>query len=126
MTPRQWLTLSDGSIFTRREQFVLRQVANGEIADLKQEFGEAEADHRLRARFLEELLRGESSGVTIQPQGIVINNAIVEGPINLPGAKIDFYVGLNDCLFRESVGFRDAQFGNNLSCRLAFLTGGRF
>ncbi len=115
MPPKQWLTLSDGSILTRQEQFVLGRVANGETADLKQEFGEAEADRRLRARFLEELLRGASPGVTIQPQGIVINHALVEGPINLPGAKIDFYVGLNDCRFRESVGFRDAQFGNNLS-----------
>ncbi len=115
MPSTQWLTLSDGSILTRQEQFVLKQVKAGEIADLKQEFGEAEADRRLRARFLEELLRGELPGVKIHPQGIVINNAIVEGAINLPGAKIDCYVGLNDCIFRESVGFRDAQFGNNLS-----------
>ena len=62
MPPKQWLTLSDGSILTRQEQFVLRQVANGEIADLKQEFGVVEEDRRLRARFLEELLTGALQG----------------------------------------------------------------
>jgi len=59
MRPKQQFTLSDGSPLTRQEQFVLRQVAAGEIADLKKEFGEAEAERRLRARFLEELLKGE-------------------------------------------------------------------
>lgn len=115
MRPEPWLTLSDGSILTRQEQFVLRQVAAGKIADLKQHFGEAEEDRCLRGRFLEELLGGKLPVVKVHPQGIVIKNALVEGPINLPGAEIDFYVGLNDCIFKESVGFRDAQFGNNLS-----------
>ena len=62
MNPKRQFTLSDGSPLTRQESFVLRQVAEGEIADLKQEFGEAEADRRLRARFLEELLTGELHG----------------------------------------------------------------
>ena len=70
MRPEPWLTLSDGSILTRQEQFVLRQVAKGEIADLKQEFGEAEEDRRLRARFLEELLTGELIEVRIHRRGI--------------------------------------------------------
>ena len=68
--PEPWLTLSDGSILTRQEQFVLRQVAKGEIADLKQEFGEAEEDRRLRARFLEELLTGDLIEVRIHRRGI--------------------------------------------------------
>ncbi|MCL4501200.1 MAG: pentapeptide repeat-containing protein, partial [Deltaproteobacteria bacterium] len=114
-SPQQWLTLSDGSILTRQEQYVLRQVAAGEIADLKKAFGEAEADRRLRGRFLEELLSGELPGIKISPQGIVINNAIVEGPINLPGVEINFPIELNDCIFREPVEFRDARFANNLS-----------
>ena len=108
MPANQWLTLSDGSILTRQEQFVLRQVADGEIADLKQEFGEAEEDRRLRARFLEELLTGELQGVKVHRRGIVIRNAVVEEPLNLGNAEIDFYVGLNNCIFKESVSFRDA------------------
>jgi len=59
MDKMQRFTLADGSPLTRPESFVLRQVAKGETADLKQEFGEAGADRRLRPRFLEELLTGE-------------------------------------------------------------------
>ena len=88
MRPRQWLTLSDGSILTRQEQFVLRQVAAGEIADLKQEFGEAEEDRRLRARFLEELLTGELTGVKIHRRGVWIRHAVVEEPLDLENAEV--------------------------------------
>ena len=110
----QWLTLSDGSILTRQEQFVLRQVAEGEIADLKQEFGEAEEDRRLRARFLEELLTGELPGVKIQRRGVRIKNAVVEEAVDLENAEVDD-VGLNYCIFKEWVSFRDAYLENNLT-----------
>ena len=115
MRPKPWLTLSDGSPLTRQEQYVLRQVAAGEIADLKQEFGEAEADRRLRARFLAELLNHELPGGRYHHHGINLKNAVIEEPLNLPGSEIDFYVGLVDCTFRESVGFRDAHFSNSFS-----------
>ena len=89
MHPKPWLTLADGSPLTRQEQFVLRQVATGEIADLKKEFGEAEADRRLRARFLEELLTGELQGVKIHRQGMKIRNAVIEEPLDLEDAEVD-------------------------------------
>ena len=41
MHRNHWLSLSTGSILTRLEQYVLRQVAKGEIADRKQDFDEA-------------------------------------------------------------------------------------
>ena len=43
MHRKHWLSLSTGSILTRLEQYVLRQVAKGEIADRKQDFDEAVA-----------------------------------------------------------------------------------
>ncbi len=52
MPPKPWLTLRDGSILTRQETFVLQQVEAGEIADLKKEFGEAEATCLLRHNHL--------------------------------------------------------------------------
>lgn len=115
MPPKPWLTLSDGSILTRQEQFVLRQVAAGEVADLKQEFSEVQADRGLRARFLEELLTGQLKGVEVHLQGINIKNAVVEEPINLQGGEIGFYVDLDNCIFKESVRLRDARFKNTLS-----------
>jgi hypothetical protein len=108
MTPKQWLTLSDGSILTRQEQFVLRQVAAGEIADLKQEFGEAEEDRRLRARFLEELLTGELKVVRVHRRGVRIKNAVVEELMDLQNAQVGDSVELDTCIFKESVSFRDA------------------
>ncbi len=100
MPPKQWLTLSDGSILTRQEQFVLRQVAAGEIADLKQEFGEAEEDRRLRARFLEELLTGELQGVKIHRRGVRIRQCRgrrAAGSWKMP--KLAVSVELNDLYF---------------------------
>ena len=69
MRPRTEFTLSDGSPLTPQEQFVLKQAASGEIADLKEKFGGAEEERRLRARFLEELLSGDLPGVRIHRRG---------------------------------------------------------
>ena len=114
MRPEPWLTLSDGSILTRQEQFVLRQVAKGEIADLKQEFGEAEEDRRLRARFLEELLTGELIEVRIHRRGILITNAIVQDALNLENIEVPGALELNSCVFMALVNFRDAWFKKHL------------
>ncbi len=62
-------------------------MAKGEIADLKQEFGEAEADRRLRARFLEELLTGELQGVKVHRRGVRISNAVIDEPLDLENAE---------------------------------------
>jgi hypothetical protein len=78
VAPRQSPTLQDGSSLTRQEEFVLKQAASGEIADLKQEFGAAEERRRLRALFLEELLTGELPGVEVHRRGVRIIQAVVE------------------------------------------------
>ncbi len=114
MTPKPWLTLSDGSILTRQEQFVLRQVANGEIADLKQEFGEAEADRRLRARFLEELLTGELKGVEVHRRGVRIKYAFIDEAVDLENAEVGNDVWLYNSILTGSVSFRAAYFKNDL------------
>lgn len=121
MRPSQWLNLSDGSILSRQEQFVLRQVAKGEIADLKEEFGETEEERRLRARFLEELLTGELPGVKVHRRGVLIENAVVEEPLDLENAEVDVDVALDKFIFKASVSFRDGSFKNHL-----FLSGAHF
>jgi hypothetical protein len=50
MRRNPWLSLSNGSILNRQEQYVVRQVAKGEIADRKQEFDEAAARKILGAK----------------------------------------------------------------------------
>jgi hypothetical protein len=108
MRPKPWLTLADGSPLTRQESFVLKQVAAGDIADLKKEFGEVEEDRRLRARFLEELLTGELKGVVIHRRGRRIRNAVFEESIDLQNVQVSDSVELDTCIFKESVSFRDA------------------
>lgn len=115
MRPSHWLTLTDGSILTRQEQFVLRQVAAGEIADLKQQFGEAEEARRLRARFLEELLTGELKGVKVHRRGVRIRNGVIEEPFCLENAEANSEIWLNNCIFKESVSFGEAGFKYHLS-----------
>jgi hypothetical protein len=114
MPPKQQFTLADGAPLTRQESFVLRQVAAGEIADLKQQFGEAEADRRLRARFLEELLTGELKGVKIHRHGLQIINGVVEQTLNLENVEVAVGVWLDGCIFKEAVNFMDAAFLGHL------------
>lgn len=117
MRPKQLFTLTDGSPLTRQESFVLRQVAKGEIADLKQEFGEAEEGRRLRARFLEELLTGELKGVEIHRRGVGIDNAIIDELLDLENAEIAVNVEIYFCIFKEAVSFADTRFKKHLNLK---------
>ena len=83
-------------------------MAAGEIADLKKEFGEAEEERRLRARFLEELLTGELKGVEIHRHGVDVKQAVIEEPIDLESAEVDVEVEFDTCMFKRDVNFRDA------------------
>ncbi len=106
MRPMRRFALSDGSSLTRQERFVLKHVVAGTIADLKQEFGEAEADRRLRARFLEELLTGGLKRVEIHRRGVRISNAVVGEPVDLEDAEVAAIVEFQTCIFQQSVSFR--------------------
>jgi hypothetical protein len=114
MPPKPWPTLSDGAILTRQEQFVLRQVAKGESADLKQEFGEAEEDRCLRAQFLEKLLTGELPGVKVHRRGVQINNAIIEETLDLENGDVGVELLLYNCSFKGVVNFTGAFCKKNL------------
>ncbi len=115
MRPRTEFTLSDGSPLTPQEQFVLKQAAAGEIADLKEEFGGAEEERRLRARFLEELLAGDLPGVRVHRRGVRIRHAVIEEPLDLENAEVAVDVDLDECIFKEPFGFKDACLNHHLS-----------
>jgi uncharacterized protein YjbI with pentapeptide repeats len=115
MRPRTEFTLIDGSALTPQEHFVLKQVAEGEEADLKQEFGGAEEGRRLRARFLEELLFGVLPGIRIHRRRVQIINAVIEESLELSFAEAQFAVGMGSFIFKEKVSFKDACFKKHLS-----------
>ncbi len=108
-------TLSDGSSLTRQERFVLKHLVAGTIADLKQEFGEAETDRQLRAKFLEELLTGGLKGVEIHRRGVLISNTVIQESLDLRNIEVAVSVALHDCIFKRSVSFRDSIIKKHLS-----------
>ena len=115
MDPETEIKLSDGSLLTPQEQFVLKQAAAGEIAHLNQEFGGAEEGRRLRAGFLEDLLTGDSPGVRIHRRGVRISHAVIEEPLDLENAEVAVAVAFHDCIFQEIFVIRDAFFNYHLS-----------
>jgi hypothetical protein len=98
---------------TNQEQYVLRQVAAGQVADLKARFGEKEENRRLAARFVEDLLIGAFE-TRRHRRGIRIKNAIIREPLDLKSADVSCEVELEDCEFREDVNFQDSLFEKNL------------
>ncbi len=115
MCPRPCSILADGSPLTPQENFVLRQVAQGEIADLEQEFGDAEENRQLRARFLEDLLSGGQEGMKIHHRGVLLRNAVIMEGLDLANIEVAGAVELENCLFMELVNFRDARFAKHFS-----------
>ncbi|MGA7579547.1 MAG: hypothetical protein ACLQUW_09245 [Desulfobaccales bacterium] len=115
MDPKTEITLCDSSPLSRQEQFVLKQAAAGEIADLKQEFGDAEEGRRLRAVFLEDLLTGDLPGVRIHRRGVRISSAVIEEPLDLENAEVAVNVWLAACIFKDFFSVMDACFNYYLS-----------
>jgi len=97
------------------EQWVVAQVMAGEIADLREQFPD-EDKRKLSAHFLEDLLMGTPPGFKPHRNGVRINGAIIDQPINLTGAQIPCAVVLlNDCQFNTDVNFARASFAGNVS-----------
>jgi hypothetical protein len=95
-----------------QEQWVLERLEQGEIADLKKQFGEAEENRRLSARFLEDLLTGIYK---VHRKGITVKNAVSSDLIDLENAEISPTVGFMDCIFKGPVTLRDAYFKKHLN-----------
>ncbi len=110
----------DGGQLSRQESWVLRQVMQGNEADLQKGFREESKKH-LRAAFLEKLLTNGFSNSPIPRQGVQISNAIIDGPINLQYVEIDCLLSLHDCTFTDAVTLKESHFKRDLS-----LAGSRF
>lgn len=104
----------DGQPLTPPEKWVLAQVMAGKRADLEKRFGIALKNYQLRARFLEKLIAGEFDHLRIPRQGVQIFNAIIENPLDLRNAEVNYYVRLSRCIFKKRVDLRDSHFKKSL------------
>jgi len=100
----------EGADLTEQEEYVLEQVETGKIADLKEKFGEAEENRRLRAKFLEELLTNGLEGFKVHRRGIQIKNSIISEAMDMANAEVKECVVLEACIFKEEMNIDSALF----------------
>ena len=67
---------------------MLEKLEVGKFAHLKEEFGKAEDDRLIRAKFIEDLLNGDIEGFQAHHRGIRISSAIINEPLDLQGAEV--------------------------------------
>jgi hypothetical protein len=96
------------------EEWILKQIALGEEADLKKQFPD-ERDRVLSAQFLEKLLTNSLKGANVHRHGVQIRNAIVNEPLDLVGAEFPFETFLLDCHFLKDLNLSKSIFPKGLS-----------
>lgn len=104
------------------ERWILKKVGAGELADLKQHFGEEKRLRQMRAEFLVKLLTGGFPQLKIPYQGVRINQAIISGPLDLENAEIDHWLELQDCQFQDEINLRDCWFRKGLTMSRCLFT----
>ncbi len=92
------------------ERWILQKVGAGEVADLKEHFGEEEQLRQVRAGFLVKLLTEGGPGVKIPYQGVRISQAIITGTLDLENAEVEHWLELLDCRFQGEINLRDSFF----------------
>lgn len=96
------------------EEWILKQIALGEEADLKKQFPD-EKDRVLSVQFLEKLLTNSLKGAHVHRHGVQIRNAIVNEPLDLIGAEVPFETFLLECSFLKEVTLSKSVFLKGLS-----------
>ena len=108
-------TQTDEKKLNPTEKWVVTQVMAGEIAIVNSQFPD-DKDRKLSAHFLEDLLMGTLPGFKPHRNGVRVNGAIFDEPINLTGEQITCMdVLLSNCQFNMSVTFARATFAGNVS-----------
>jgi uncharacterized protein YjbI with pentapeptide repeats len=106
------------------EKWVLEKVAAGQVADLRERFGEAEEARTLRAAFLEALLSDGLSGFKAHRSGIYLVNAVIRDPLSLEFALVPHPTFLTGCRFLGPVNLGGAEFKKSLSLKQSVFTQG--
>jgi uncharacterized protein YjbI with pentapeptide repeats len=101
------------------EKWVLEKVGAGEVADLKERFGAAEAPRQLRAHFLEALGTDGFPGFKVHRSGIYLVNAVIPDPVSLEFATVPHAVFLVGCRFLGPINCSGCEFKKSLTLKQA-------
>lgn len=100
---------------TEAEQYVLRQVVAGNTANFPQnDFPDAK-DRLLRACFIRGLLTNPGDKLTIHRHGVMVENAIVCGRIDLNNDEIRNDIAFDQCTFMNGFDATQSHFAKTLS-----------
>src|SRR5580693_6682559 len=99
---------------TRAEQFVLRNILSGNEADLT-ELSSKPEDRIVGHEFLETLLTGGYGRSDSHIRAIKIENAIIDGRLDIASGSIPYAVWLTNCNFNDGVDFSGARLAGDLS-----------
>jgi hypothetical protein len=102
------------------EKWVLEKVAAGEVADVKEKFGDKVEPRQVRGRFVEALLTDGIPGFKAHRSGIYLANAIISDSLSLEFATVSQAIFLVGCRFQGPVNFAGCEFKKSLSLPQAF------
>ncbi len=97
------------------EQYILDQLAIGNVADLAKRFGNDRADRIIRPWFIRALLAGQISGIRCPENIVIINSAIITKALNLSFIDSSYTIKLSNCRFNEKVIINNSHFHNVIS-----------
>ena len=108
--------------WNRAEDWILKMVASGEIADLEAALNPDQTkifpegkDRTIGAQFLGDLITHKLPNVTPHRKGVRISGAVIEEPIDLENAQVPNEVWLEKCRFSKEANFAGATFGGTVS-----------
>src|SRR6266480_2173777 len=96
------------------EKWIVGRITAGEIANLSEQFPE-ERDRKLSAKFVQDLLTGNLTGVEPHRNGVRIIGAVIVEPIDISNAQIPWEVSLDHCQFSNRAIFVRANFAGTVS-----------
>jgi hypothetical protein len=99
---------------SRAEQFVLQNILSGGEADLA-ELSARPEDRVLGHEFLETLLTGGYARPNGYIRAIKIENAVIDGKLDVASGAISYAVWLTNCDFHDGVDFSGARLAGDLS-----------
>jgi hypothetical protein len=103
----------DSPLDQDREEWILKKIATGEVADLNSNDFPGYPNRMLEGRFLERLLTSDT--INVHRKGIRIANGIVTDSIDLELAIFPHEVRLTSFHFQNRVNFREAVFLKGVS-----------